>query len=84
MDKHDLEKAAKIIDVQEKPLKVQSRTPLKNEQGNIQYGSMADDDVPLLGVGDEKPNKCIRICRFLRTLNHRTCHVPFLLRIHPE
>ncbi|GFR03411.1 hypothetical protein TNCT_569171 [Trichonephila clavata] len=69
MDKHDLEKAAKIIDVQEKSsLKVQTRTPLKNEEGNIQYGSMDDDDVPLLGAGDEKPNKCTRICRFLRTL----------------
>ncbi|GIY30030.1 hypothetical protein CDAR_445151 [Caerostris darwini] len=66
--KADLEKGVQEKEVEKKSLKSPKvDADLKNDQGNIQYGSV-DADIALTYSDAMKPNKCIRICMLFKSL----------------
>ncbi|GIY43407.1 uncharacterized protein CEXT_808951 [Caerostris extrusa] len=66
--KADLEKGVEEKEVEKKSLKSPKvDADLKNDQGNIQYGSV-DADIALTYSDAMKPNKFIRICMLFKSL----------------
>ncbi|XP_055938688.1 proton-coupled folate transporter-like [Argiope bruennichi] len=67
MEKKDIENGTAEHSADTKPEKAEVNTPLKSDEGNIQYGSVNDKD-PLMMASDPEVNICMRVCFCLRSL----------------